>query len=80
VLTEADWQNWRLEDIRPYLDAALEAFGPKRCLFGSDWPVLLLASSYAGWVGTVRNFVSTLSSAEQQRVLGGTAAEVYRLD
>jgi len=80
VLTEADWRGWRSEHIRPYLDAALDAFGPKRCLFGSDWPVLLLASSYAGWAGTVRRFVSTLSSAEQERVLGGTAAEVYRLD
>jgi len=80
VLTEADWQNWRPEGIHPYLDAALDAFGPNRCLFGSDWPVLLLADSYAGWVATVKNFVSRLSSTEQARVLGGTAAEVYRLD
>ena len=80
VLTEADWQNWRPEGIHPYLDAALDAFGPNRCLFGSDWPVLLLADSYAGWVSTVKNFVSRLSSTEQARVLGGTAAEVYRLD
>ena len=80
VLTEADWQGWRPEGIRPYLDAALDAFGPNRCLFGSDWPVLLLADSYAGWVATVKNFVSRLSSTEQARVLGGTAAEVYRLD
>jgi L-fuconolactonase len=80
VLTEADWQNWRPEGIHPYLDAALDAFGPNRCLFGSDWPVLLLADSYAGWVATVKNFVSRLSSTEQARVLGGTAAEFYRLD
>jgi L-fuconolactonase len=80
VLTEADWQNWRPEGIHPYLDAVLDAFGPNRCLFGSDWPVLLLADSYAGWVATVKNFVSRLSSTEQARVLGGTAAEVYRLD
>jgi len=80
VLTEADWQNWRPEGIHPYLDAALDAFGPNRCLFGTDWPVLLLADSYAGWVATVKNFVSRLSSTEQARVLGGTAAEVYRLD
>lgn len=80
VLTEANWQSWRLEDIQPYLDAALDAFGPKRCLFGSDWPVLLLANSYAGWVATLRNFVSKLSYSEQERVMGGTAMEVYRLE
>jgi L-fuconolactonase len=80
MLTEADWSGWRPEEIRPYFDAALETFGPDRCLFGSDWPVLLLADSYAGWVATVRGFVSALSSTEQARVLGGTAAEVYRLD
>ena len=80
VVTEADWRDWRSEEIRPYLEAVLDAFGPRRCLFGSDWPVLLLAGSYAGWAATVREFVSTLSSAEQERILGGTAAEVYRLD
>ena len=50
VLTEADWQNWRPEGIHPYLDAALDAFGPNRCLFGSDWP-RSAASGFIRWLG-----------------------------
>src|SRR5262249_44211761 len=46
LVTEADWRNWRSEDFRPYLDVVFEAFGPKRLMFGSDWPVCLLAASY----------------------------------
>ena len=46
LVTEADWQNWKPADLRPYVDRALELFGPRRCLFGSDWPVCLLAGSY----------------------------------
>jgi L-fuconolactonase len=77
VVTEAVWGNWTLEQIRPYMETALETFGPARLMFGSDWPVLLLASSYSGWVGVVRSFIAELSAAEQARIMGGTASEAY---
>ena len=80
MVTEADWQNWRAADLRPYADAALEAFGPARLMFGSDWPVCLLATSYKRWFETVQDFLSRLSLAEQSLVFGEVAAKVYSLD
>jgi L-fuconolactonase len=77
--TEADWGAWRARDLEPYLDAALEAFSPQRLLFGSDWPVCTLACSYERWVETVSSWASRLSAGERDRILGGTAVEVYRL-
>jgi L-fuconolactonase len=61
------------------MDVALEAFGPRRLMFGSDWPVCLLAVGYRRWVDLVREFVSRLSEAEQRRVMGETAVEAYGL-
>jgi L-fuconolactonase len=78
VVTEAgSW--WNAEQIRPYLEVALNAFGPKRVMFGSDWPVCLVAVDYSNWCGVVADFVSKLSDSEQQRVWSGTASEAYRL-
>ena len=77
LVTEADWQSWTPEMLRPYLDAALEAFGPSRVMFGSDWPVCTLAASYAEVVALVRDAVADYSPDEQRQILGGTAAEVY---
>jgi L-fuconolactonase len=79
MVTEASWTEWKPEDIKPYCDVVLAAFGARRLMFGSDWPVLLVASSYTLWAETLRKFVSHLSSAEQDRIMGGTASEVYRL-
>jgi L-fuconolactonase len=79
LATEADWQHWTAEDLQPFLDTALEAFTPRRLMFGSDWPVCTLATSYARWVQTLGDWVQKLSLGEQERILGGTAAEVYRL-
>jgi L-fucono-1,5-lactonase len=79
VVTEADWQNWTPEDLRPYVETALEAFGPRRLMFGSDWPVLLLAGSYRQWNAVVSGMISGLSAAERERILGGTATEAYGL-
>lgn len=67
-------------DLRPYFDVVLSAFGPKRLMFGSDWPVILVASEYQRWVQTVPRAVSTLSPSEQDRIMGGTAIEVYKLE
>jgi L-fuconolactonase len=80
MVTEADWQNWSAADLRQYADAALEAFGPARLMFGSDWPVCLLATSYQKWVATVRDFLSQLSFSEQSLVFGEVAAKVYSLE
>ena len=79
LVTEADWRNWTVAQITPYIDVALEAFGPSRLMFGSDWPVCLLATNYQQWTGIVRDAVSKLSQAEQARIWGGTAVEAYRL-
>lgn len=79
LVTEADWASWTEEQLRPYLDTALEAFGPERLMFGSDWPVCLLACDYGGWYQMVRTFTSPLSSTEQERIFGGTVLEVYNL-
>ena len=79
LATEADWQNWTEAELKPYLDTVVEAFGPKRLMFGSDWPVCLLAVEYARWSRIVTEYVASLTAAEQSRILGGTAVEAYRL-
>ncbi|MBI1356798.1 MAG: amidohydrolase family protein [Acidobacteria bacterium] len=79
MVTEADYKSWTPEQLRPYFDTVLSAFGPKRILFGSDWPVCLVACEYGRWAEIVRGWISELSPAEQARILGGTAAEAYGL-
>ena len=79
LVTEADWQGWTYEQLSVYLDTVLEAFGSQRVMFGSDWPVCLLAASYAKWYEVITRFFSRLSVDEQNRVFGGTAIEAYRL-
>jgi len=79
MVTEADHARWTEPDLEPYLGTVLEAFGPRRLLFGSDWPVCLLACDYGRWLGIVSRAIQKLSGDEQARILGGTAASVYRL-
>ena len=79
LVTEASWQSWTEADLDPYLQIALTAFGPERVMFGSDWPVMLLGSSYTRWVDIVQRYISHLSEYEQEQILGKTATEVYRL-
>ena len=79
VVTEADYRSWTQEELQPYLEVALSAFGPSRLMFGSDWPVSQVAASYARWFDIVCCFVATLSPDEQRRVLGLTALEAYRI-
>ena len=80
MVTEADWRNWSAADLRPYADAVLEAFGPARLMFGSDWPVCLLATTYKRWSDTAQDLLSQLSFAEQSLVFGEVAAKVYSLE
>jgi L-fuconolactonase len=79
MVTEAETANWTPDQLRPYFDAVLEAFGPSRLMFGSDWPVCLVACGYERWAQTVRRFASDLSADEQAELFGGTAAKAYRL-
>jgi L-fucono-1,5-lactonase len=79
LVTEADWANWRVADLQPFVDAAIEIFGPDRLMFGSDWPVCLLAGSYPDVLDATRTVLAELSAAEHSAVFGRTAIEVYRL-
>jgi L-fuconolactonase len=79
MVTEANWQRWMADDLRPYLDLALEAFGPRRLLAGSDWPVCTLASSYSRWWQVLRAWAVSLSASEQEAIFARNAAAVYRL-
>ena len=77
LTTEADEGTRGTNNIRRYLRAAVDAFGPERCMFGSDWPNASLQISYAGWVSLVLDSVSDLAARERDRVMRGTALEVY---
>ena len=80
MVTEADWTTWSPTQLRPYFDVVLEAFRPERIMFGSDWPVCLLAASYSDWFGTVEEWTTALSHDEQSALFGGTAKRVYKLN
>ena len=77
LVTEADWRAWTPSQLRPYLDAALEAFGPSRVMIGSDWPVCTLAAPYAGVLALARDAIADYSIDEQAQMLGKTAEDVY---
>ncbi|MGI5503367.1 amidohydrolase family protein [Lentzea sp. CA-135723] len=79
LVTEADWKSWSVADLRPYFEVVLDAFGPERLMFGSDWPVCLLAASYEEWLGAAQELVSELSAGEQDAIFAGTARRVYGL-
>jgi L-fuconolactonase len=79
VVTEVSGWQWTPELLRPYFDVVLEAFGPHRLMFGSDWPVCLVAASYAQWFEFVQSCVASLSANDRDRVLGGNAVQIYRL-
>jgi len=79
MVTEADYRAWSGEQLRPYVDVALEAFGPSRLMFGSDWPVCLVACGYARWANLVRTFIEKLSPTEQADIMGNTARRAYQL-
>lgn len=80
MVTEADWKQWHDEDLAPYVDVVLDAFGSQRLMWGSDWPVCLVASSYERWVKFVEQSISKLSDNEQADILGRTAARTYGLN
>jgi len=79
MVTEADFTNWTPEQLQPYFDVILEAFGPGRLLFGSDWPVCLVATSYKNWADLVKKTISSFSETEQAKIMGENAVKIYDL-
>ena len=79
LVTEADWATWDVETLRPYADTVLDAFGPDRVMFGSDWPVCLLAAPYVDWVDAADELTAGLDAGERAAVFGDTARRVYAL-
>ena len=80
LITEAHWQDWQSAQLTPYLHVALELFGPERLMFGSDWPVCLLASDYSATCTLLDSLTSTLGPAQQAAIWGGTACRVYNIN
>jgi L-fuconolactonase len=80
MVTEADWQTWEKADFRPYLDVVFEAFGTERLMFGSDWPVCLVAAEYEGAKGILTDYLGMFSDSEMKQVMGANAARFYNLD
>ena len=79
MVTEADWNSWKPDQIRPYIEAVIKIFGPDRCMLGSDWPVCLLATTYQQTINLVRDVISELSNEKQDAILWKSAASAYRL-
>jgi len=79
MVTEADWKSWTAEDLRPYMDTVVEAFGTGRIMYGSDWPVCLVAASYQQVFRTVKDYFSSFSPAEQHAFFQGNATRFYNL-
>jgi L-fuconolactonase len=77
MVTEADWKHWKPIDFQPYFDCVLETFGSKRLMYGSDWPVCLLAAEYREQLSLVEHLISNLSEAEQAQIMGETACQFY---
>ena len=79
IITEAKWDQWTPDEIKPYLDTVFEEFGPGRLMFGSDWPVCLLAASYSQVTKLIRDYIAQCSPAEQEAILGRNANDFYRI-
>jgi L-fuconolactonase len=80
MVTEADVNNWTYDDIAPYIDVVLECFGPKRLVYGSDWPVCLVAASYEEQFNVVQKALEKLSPAEKKQILGENAIRFYHIE
>ena len=80
LVTEADWQRWTPQALRPYLDVAYHAFGPERLMIGSDWPVCTVAADYARTMGVVQDYLEGRPADERAAILGGNARSFWKLD
>jgi L-fuconolactonase len=79
LVTEADWKHWKAGDFKPYLDAVFGAFGADRLMFGSDWPVCLLAATYSQVKQIIEEYVKGFSQVDKEKLFGGNAAHFYGL-
>lgn len=79
MVTEADYQRWSIDDLRPYAETALDAFGAQRILFGSDWPVCTVSASYGRWFDTANALLSGLSVEERNAIFGTNALRIYNV-
>jgi len=79
LVTEAS-PGWGEDDLRPYVDVLLEAFGPARLMWGSDWPVVNEAGGYAAWHAAAEALLESCSASERDQIFGGTAARFYGLE
>lgn len=79
MVTEADWKNWKKEDFQPYINTVVGAFGAKRIMYGSDWPVCKVAASYTETLNIVKEYFSKFSSDEQADFFGGNACTFYNI-
>ena len=80
LVTEANWNSWQTEDLRPFVNCALELFGAERMMFGSDYPVCLLAASYDRVLGSFQEILKDLSDSEREKIFSANAAKFYRLN
>lgn len=80
MVTEADWNNWKQQDFIPYLDIVVKSFGANRLMYGSDWPVCLVAAFYEEMIGVVKEYFASFSQQEREAIFGGNALRFYRLD
>jgi len=79
MVTEADWKNWEYQDFVPYLDVVFEVFGTSRIMYGSDFPVCLLAGSYKNVKGILHQYLQGFPMAEQEKVWGKNALQFYKI-
>lgn len=79
MVTEADYNLWTEEQLEPYFDVVFEAFGPERLMFGSDWPVCLVASNYKNWIDLVDRVMEGFSENEKELFWFKNAEQVYQL-
>ena len=79
MVTEATWPGWKYQDFVPYLDVVSEAFGPDRLMYGSDWPVCLVAANYDQQFSIIQKYLEAFSSTEKKKVLGENAKRFYNL-
>jgi L-fuconolactonase len=80
LVTEANWESWTIDDLRPYVQSALELFGPKRMMFGSDHPVCLLAASYERVLDSFQEILKDLSDEQRADIFANNATSFYRLN
>jgi L-fuconolactonase len=79
LVTEANWKHWKADDFKPYLDVVFDAFDAERLMFGSDWPVCLVAATYRQVKQLIEDYVKGYSQADKENIFGGNAARFYGL-